>query len=379
VSYSRNFRGLVALQVAPHAIDLSRLVEHEETAPGPRTGADLLTQSLKGFIMPARSYVAGNFQLVLDGVKAGFLKSVDGGAAVAEVVTEAVGSSQFSKKHLGRVSYAPFTLQFGLAMGRSLYDWIDASWRGKAVSRDGAIVMADQNFTAVSQREFSKALITETSIPALDGAAKDAAFVTLKFAPEYTRVIKASGRVSGPTNVDQKLWLPSNFRVAIDGLDCTRVSRVDQFTVSQAVATDDIGDARDYRREPGRLEFPNLTISLAEASAKSWFDWFDDFVIKGNNDESKEKNGSISFLSANLADELLRIDLFNLGIFMIGADKTEANADQIATVSAHLYCERMTLSPGKPMLNVKVKGQRARVKGRSRSKVKGQRSKAKGN
>ena len=38
--------------------------------------------------MPARSYVAGNFQLVLDGVKCGFLKSVDGGAAVAEVISE---------------------------------------------------------------------------------------------------------------------------------------------------------------------------------------------------------------------------------------------------------------------------------------------------
>jgi hypothetical protein len=52
--------------------------------------------------MPARSYVAGNFQLVLDGVKCGFLKSVDGGAAVAEVISESVGSSCFAKKHLGQ-------------------------------------------------------------------------------------------------------------------------------------------------------------------------------------------------------------------------------------------------------------------------------------
>lgn len=45
--------------------------------------------------------------------------------------------------------------------------------------------------------------------------------------------------------------------------------------------------------------------------------------------------------SANLADELLRIDLFNLGIFRLGHDKGEANSDKISTVTAQLYCERM--------------------------------------
>jgi hypothetical protein len=47
-----------------------------------------------------------------------------------------------------------------------------------------------------------------------------------------------------------------------------------------------------------------------------------------------------------MADELLRIDLFNLGIFKIGNDKAEANSDRITTVTAHLYCERMELHAG---------------------------------
>jgi hypothetical protein len=142
--------------------------------------------------------------------------------------------------------------------------------------------------------------------------------------------------------------------------------------VKQSVVTDDIGDARDYQREPGRLEFPDLAITLAESSAKSWFDWFEDFVIKGNSGETTEKNGSIAFLSANLADELLRIDLFNLGIFKIGADKTEANSDRLTTVTAQLYCERMELHVGaEGKAAPKVKGQKARVKGKGRSKGKG--------
>jgi T4-like virus tail tube protein gp19 len=265
-----------------------------------------------------------------------------------------------------------------MSMTKDLYDWINASWTGKAVGKDGAIIMADQNLVAVSKREFSRALITETSFPALDGASKDPAYFTLKFAPEYTRATKASGKITGPTKVDQKLWIASNFRLTIDGLDCTRVSRVGQFTVRQSVATDDIGDAREHLRVPPRLEFPNLTVTLAEGSAQSWLDWFDDFVINGNNDESKEKNGSMSLLSANRTDELMRIELLNLGIFSIGPDKAEANAEQIATVTAHLYCERMELHLGAksdagPAQVAKVKSQvkstkvqRARAQGARR-------------
>jgi phage tail-like protein len=298
--------------------------------------------------MPAapRSYVAGNFQLVLDGVKCGFLKSVDGGAPVAEVVSESVGSSYFPKKHLGQISYGPFVLQFGLAMSKEIFDWINASWTADYSRKNGAVVATDHTLTAVSQREFLNAIVTETTIPTLDGSSKNPGYLTLKFAPEYTRIAKASGKVTSAAKVDQKLWLPSNFRLAIDGLDGSGVRTIDSFTVKQSVATDDIGNARDYLREPGKLEFPNLKITLMESSAKSWFDWFEDFVIKGNNGDAKEKNGSITLLSANLKEELLRIDLFNLGIFRIGQDKTEANSDRITSVTAHLYCERMELHVG---------------------------------
>jgi hypothetical protein len=318
--------------------------------------------------MPVRSYVAGHFMLELDGVKCGFVKSIDGGALTAEVVTEALGSSPFSKKHIGRISYTPFVVQSGLAMANPVRDWINASLTGKAIEKSGAIILADHNLMAVSQREFSRALITEVGFPALDGASKDAAYFTLKFAPEHTRTTKASGKVVGPAKTEQKLWLPSNFRLAVDGLDCSRVSRVGAITIKQAIATGDIGEARDYIKVPGRIEIPNLTVTLAEAAAQSWLDWFEDFVVKGNNDESREKNGSIALLAADLTEELMRIDLFNVGIFSIGPDKAEANADQIATVTAHLYCERMALQFGgaKPAMSRAAKVRKRRATSSSR-------------
>jgi len=326
--------------------------------------------------MPARSYVAGNFQLVLDGVKTGFLKSVEGGGPVAEVISEPLGTSPYFKKHIGPVGYDPLAVRFGLSMATDIYYWINASWSGKYQRKNGAVVTTDQKLTAVSQREFFNALLTETTFPTMDGGSKDPAYLTIKFAPEYTRITKASGKVTGTTNSKQKLWLPSNFKVKIDGLDCTKVRSVESFTVKQSVATDDIGDARDYVREPGRLEFPNLVFTVMESSAKSWFDWFESFAVKGNNEDAKEKNGSIALLSANLVEELLRIDLFNLGIFKIGQDKAEANSDRVTTVTAHLYCERMELHLGAtgPQQAPKVKGQASRVTGQAA----GRKSKAKG-
>ena len=89
--------------------------------------------------------------------------------------------------------------------------------------------------------------------------------------------------------------------------------RVDALTVKQAVVRDDRAGI-----VPAQLEFPNLKITLSQVGSETWFAWFDGFVIKGNNDESKEKNGSIALLSPDLKDELLRVDLFNLGIFAIG-------------------------------------------------------------
>jgi len=126
--------------------------------------------------------VAADERTHLDGLKCGFLKSVDGGAPVGDVISES-GSTYFTRKHLGTINYEPFVLQFGLAMAGQLYDWINASWNNKYTRKNGAVVATDVNFNAVSQREFFNALISETTIPRLDGSSKEPGYLTLKVAP----------------------------------------------------------------------------------------------------------------------------------------------------------------------------------------------------
>ena len=76
----------------------------------------------------------------------------------------------------------------------------------------------DYKLEAQSERQFSNALITETTIPAMDGSAKETAYLTIKFQPEVVQYKKAAGKVSGEIGKsEQKSWLPSNFRLDIAG------------------------------------------------------------------------------------------------------------------------------------------------------------------
>ena len=289
-----------------------------------------------------RSYGKGNFMLVLDGVKCGFVRSVEGGGVTAEVVSEAAGTSSFIKKHLGQPKYEDLTVEIGFGLAKNVYDWIAASWMADYSRKDGSIVVTDFQMNARSQREFENALITATTIPAMDSASKEPAYMTLQITPEYTRLGKATGKVAGPMSKgEQKLWIPANFKLEIDGLDCSKVSKVDSFTIKQKIVESEVGETRDYLKEPGKLEFPNLRISISAVTADTWIAWHEDFVIKGNNGEAQEKNGSLIFLTPNLQDELGRIKFYHLGIFRLADESAETGPEQVQKLTAELYCERM--------------------------------------
>jgi hypothetical protein len=283
--------------------------------------------------------------LTLDGVQAGFLRSVEGGAAVADVVVEP-GSDFFAKKRLGALRYEPFTLAFDLSLDQSVYEWIAQTWKGLYSRRDGSIVSVSHDGKAVSEREFFQALVSAVTVPAIDAASNEPAALTVELAPESARTQKTSGTAATLPGAKPKLWLPANFRLAIDGLDAKRVSKIDSFTVRSAAVEDTVGELRDVVRAPAKVEFPNLRITLAESGAQTWFDWHDDFVVKGNNDETREKGGSLTFLAPNLKDELGEIRFFNLGIFRLAPLPRPSGSDQVARLVADLYCERMELSVG---------------------------------
>lgn len=78
-----------------------------------------------------------------------------------------------------------------------------------------------------------------------------------------------------------------------------------------------------------------------DSNAQSFYDWREDFVIRSNNDQDHEKNGTLDFLSSNLKDVIFSLTLSHLGIFRLAPDPFGPAGDSIRHVRAELYCEQM--------------------------------------
>jgi phage tail-like protein len=316
------------------------------------TSRELAARPLPGatFRSPAapRTFTAGKFQLDLGGVSAGFLKGAEGGYATSDVVVEKLGPDHINRKHIGGVKYEDVELNAGTGMSKNFYEWVKSSFENKHFRNDGSIRTTDYDGNMISEIQFFQGLISEIGFPALDAASKDSAKMTVKFKPEYTRFKRGGGRVKlPPDNQKQKMWLPRNFKLKIDGLDCSRVTKIEALVLKQTVVDNSVGQVRDGQAEPGALEVPNLQLTMPLVSAQSFLDWHEDFVIKGNNSQDKEKTGSLQYLTEDLRDVLFQIDFFGLGIFALDdGDDDTGDGDQIKRIRCELYCEQMRFSYG---------------------------------
>ena len=291
------------------------------------------------------------YALELDGSFAGWLASAEGGAAVGEVVEETdptndgAAEGHVIKKHIAGVKYEDITVNCGTGMSKAFYEWIKASFDRKSTRKDGAIHAADFDSNIISTLDFHQALISEIGFPALDASSKDAAKMTLKFKPETTRHRFTVGSLVASEKQKQKQWLTSNFRLRIDGLEkaCSKVNKIDALTIKQSFVPAD--DGRVDQKEPGKLEFPNLKLSLSEGQSDDFYQWHEDFVIKGNNSDKEERAGKLEFLDpAN--KPLFTLSLSNLGIFKVAPEKTEAGSENIRRVKAEMYCEDISFKFG---------------------------------
>jgi hypothetical protein len=203
-------------------------------------------------------------------------------------------------------------------MSDALFDWIAAAWAATDQAKDGALLAVDHQLAIKSERQFTAARIAATTFPALDAASKAAPPVTVRLKPASITVVPGAGKLP-LGKAKQRLWQAANFRLTVGGLDCTKVSRIESFTL------------------PG---------ALAAASAATWAAWFEDFVIDGNNGDAAEKSGQIAFLLPNLKTVLARIELHGLGIFRL--DTAPGGPNQMQRMTAGLYCERMSLHRDTP-------------------------------
>jgi hypothetical protein len=293
----------------------------------------------------SRPFVGRYFALILDGYDtAGYLKAIEGGGIKGELLAQQVGGMPYRVKHINNPTIEPITVQVPFSMSAAFYDWVSKSWKGECERRSGSIVTLDFDLNTVHEWSFREALILETTIPTLDGSSKDPAYMTVKFQAETAehKLVSSGPKVTAKSPGSQTMWLPSNFKLEIDGLDVQRVGKIDSFTLKQNVKPFTTGPDWMYQIEPTSLEYPNLSVYVALSNAEPWFTWHKEFVVEGKNGPDKEKTGAITLIDSTLSQTLLTINLKSVGIVNISPDKADASGqDQVKRVKIELYVEEM--------------------------------------
>lgn len=293
-----------------------------------------------------RSYSAGHFELVLDGhVSTAYLKSVEGGYVRAQAVDEPIGPANLRIKHSSVAEIEPMTIDMGVAGAGDVLRWIQSSWRKQFNRRNGQVTHATFDLKRAFEHEFYDALVVETSFPALDSSSKEAAFMKVKIQPERVVTRKASGgAVQGTLTSKQKLWTPSSFRLNIDGLDEMRhTNKIEALTIKQGVKKFYTGEDRFPQIEPTKIEFPNLVGTISLEFADKLLAWYDEYVVRGQNDVSAQKTGSLEFLTPDRKQTIFAINLYDIGLVHLQVLQSAGNSDQIKRVKFEMYVGRMDI------------------------------------
>lgn len=249
------------------------------------------------------------------------VESYRGAEPFAEVVNEPGGLLPYAKKHLGALRWADLEAQVGIDSDPALFEWIGDAWFGNPLRESVELDAFDPVERVARTLELQHAELHEVTLPGMDQGSHERRFLSVRIAPKRVQP-RAGGSVIVQAQEPGRELLGHSFTVEIDGIDCSGVLAVDPVKV---------------RTTGGLLVFPDVRLHVDVARARSFRDWFDDFVLGGNNDDDKERAGRITFYDPLLKDALATLELVHLGIFRI-AEEPVAGRVQI-----DLYCERMEL------------------------------------
>jgi hypothetical protein len=251
--------------------------------------------------------------------------SFKGGDAYADVIDEPGGLLPYAKKHVSPVKYADVEAQVAVDSNSTLFHWIRDAWLGTPLRE------VVQVLSSPFSLEIRKARIRNVIMPALDHTSLERTPMGLVIAASAVRKMAAA---TMQLREEPRDFLGRNYKVQIEGIDCEGVLGVDSFTVQTDLPPE------GSKKKP-QLVFPDLHLSVDRNRADGFLEWFDDFIVGGNNDDDKERQGSITYLDAMLESALAFLEIHHLGIYRIA--EMPPTATMPATVRVDLYCERMEL------------------------------------
>jgi hypothetical protein len=278
--------------------------------------------------------------LSIDGGTVADLRGFEGFDMNADIVENDLGPDGVSGKHVSNISWTPAQAKVGLAMGKQMTNWLSKSFASPSTPISGSLVVADFNFKAQQEISFLNAALTSFTVPALDGASKDAGVFLVGFQAEQVRVAPGGGTDIRGKVQKIKAWLCSNFRVEIGSLPCDRVARVESFSWTCALASDAVGIFREPTKHPAKATVPDLQLSISAADYGAWLAAARAWFVDGKHLAGDEMAGRIVLLSADMKTELAVISFTNMG-FRRFQTIVGGTGDKVARFSVTLYAETM--------------------------------------
>ncbi|MBX3160506.1 MAG: phage tail protein [Deltaproteobacteria bacterium] len=277
----------------------------------------------------------------MDGDRTGLFRSIEGGSIKTDVMTYQHGANYDRWRQLGKPKYEDIKLQIGMSMTRPFYAWIRDFFTGVATRKTGAICAADFDYKERARREFKDALIKELTFPKLDGQDKAAAYMTVALAVEDI-VFKPGDNNKLPVGggfANQKIWTANNFRLKVDGFDCSHVSKVDSFTIKQNIIEYHTGSQRAPIKTPSQVDFPNIVFYVPESKADEFITHFNKRGVRG--ELPGRLTGMIQMFDQGKADTFT-LAFRGADFLSITPDKADATSEDIKQVKVEMYVEQMT-------------------------------------
>ena len=260
--------------------------------------------------MPARQSSPGRSNkcwLKVDGEQVCTVERYAGGDPYAEVVNEPGGLMPYAKKHLGDLHFADLEAQVGLDANPALHSWIRDAWFGQPGRERVALETLDSSGTATRGLELAKPRLRAVTLPALDVTSREKRFLQLGIAPLAVR--RVAGKPPAASATSERELRAQNFHFELAGLDCSGVLQIDAINVQVDLPPPGV-------RKSSTLVFPDVHLHLDAEKADSFREWFEDFVIAGNNDDERERDGSLTYMET-LGAPLGLLKLFHVGIYRI--------------------------------------------------------------
>ncbi|HEY7705582.1 MAG TPA: fibronectin type III domain-containing protein [Gaiellaceae bacterium] len=296
--------------------------------------------------------VSGTYVIQINGQSWGGVQSLSGCRPRSDVITaQSQGAVQ---KQLTGVRFEPCVMELRLSNQTGLLQWIEAMVDGQAERRNVVLIRSNpQTGKRLTELELDDALITQVKFPLLDsGSTSKVSDAELTIVPEgIDRTDYGSSGPNMPGVPGLKQFNSAGFTFDLSGIpDAQFTTSLESFVVTQKTTVGEIDGLRTYVTEPTSLETGDLEMSIGLNRTSQLEDWFEEFVIDGDNGQNQEKTATLTFKDLQTQNTFFALQFDGVGVFDAwDVEATGSTHTNLARRAYAMYVEDVSMTvPGAP-------------------------------